>query len=208
MTHEVDPTRLTATSRPTDPTPTDPPRHVVLLGMMGAGKTRTGAALSVRLRWPLLDGDAGLEAQEGRTGARIAETDGVDHLHRLEEQLLLDSLTRDQPAVIAPAACVVEDDRCVEAMRAHATVVWLDLPADQLEARTHGGAHRRAMDPTEVQELLERRRPRFAAAADLHLDATAATDELVAQVVAHLDDQIGGRPDRGSPGAIAPWSEA
>ena len=41
----------------------------MLLGMMGAGKTRTGAAVSVHLDRPLVDGDAVLEARTGRTGA-------------------------------------------------------------------------------------------------------------------------------------------
>ena len=174
-------------------TPMGPPKHLVLLGMMGAGKTRTGASVSVHLGWPFLDGDAVLEAQQGRTGAQIAAADGVDHLHRLEEQVLLDALAAEQPSVIAPAACVVEDVRCVEAMRAGAAVVWLDLPADHLETRMRRGAHRRAMDSTELLELVQRRRPRFAVVADLHLDATAATEDLVAAIVAHLGDQVARR---------------
>lgn len=162
-------------------------RHLVLLGMMGAGKTRTGAALSVRLGWPLVDGDAVLEAQTGRTGARIAETDGVEHLHHLERQVLLDALDRDEPAVIAPAAYVVEDQHCVAELGRHATVVWLDLPAEQLSQRMAGGEHRRMLAPEELHALLARRRPRFAAVADLHLDAAAPTEELVAAILAHLE---------------------
>jgi shikimate kinase len=134
-----------------------------------------------------VDGDAVLEAQTTRTGAQIVEAEGVEHLHRLERQILLDALSRDEPAVIAPAACVVEDEHCVAELGRHATVGWLDLPLDELHRRMARGEHRRTMEPEELHARLARRRPFFAAVADVHLDATAPTGDLVEAIMTYLE---------------------
>ena len=159
-----------------------PAAHLVLLGMMGAGKTTTGRAVAARLDRPLRDCDDDLEARTGRTGAEIAATDGVDHLHHLEETVLLDALASDPPAVITGAGWVVESERCRVAL-ADAVVVWLDAPVTELADRMAASGHRRPMDPADAEAVLTRRRARFAELADLHLDARAPTDELVAAIV-------------------------
>lgn len=161
-------------------------RHVVLIGMMGSGKTTTGRAAAQRLGRALRDCDADLEAREGRTGAEIAAREGVDHLHDLEEAILLDALALEEPTVIAAAGWVVESKRCRAAMAARALVVWLDAPVDALLPRMAAGDHRRPLDREPAQELLARRRGWFAELAELHLDAQAPTDELAARIVAEL----------------------
>ncbi|GGI07057.1 shikimate kinase [Egicoccus halophilus] len=163
-------------------------RHVVLVGMMGAGKTTTGVALAARLDRPLRDGDVDLEARTGHTGAEIAAADGIDHLHHLEEEVLLDALADERPAVVAAAGWVVEAPRCREALADRATVVWLDVPVGELVSRMATGAHRRPLDPDAADALLARRQRCFAEAADLRLDARAPVDELVASVLDALDE--------------------
>ncbi|MFA9446601.1 shikimate kinase [Egicoccus sp. AB-alg6-2] len=176
------------------------PTHVVLVGMMGAGKTTTGAALASRLGRPLLDGDVELERRTGRTGAQIAATDGVDRLHHLEEEVLLDALSATTPTVIAAAGSVAEAERCQAPLAERALVVWLDAPVTALVSRMGSGDHRRPLEADAAHVLLQRRRAAFAAIADLHLDAVTPTDELVEAIVTALTDAV---PDRDSAAGTA-----
>ena len=159
-----------------------PSQIIVLVGMMGAGKTTTARALATRLGWPIIDSDVVLETRTGRTGAGLAADVGVRELHRLEEDVLLESLAAGGPAVITAAASVVTSFRAREALAEHATVVWLDAPVDELEERMAAGTHRRPLDRESVAKLLAARRRYLAEIADLCLDARQPTDELVAAI--------------------------
>lgn len=155
----------------------------MLIGMMGAGKTAIGRAVAERLDRPFRDSDADLEARAGVSGAEIAARDGVDRLHELEEELILDALASDAPTVVAAAGWVVESERCRRAMHDDAFVVWLDAPVATLLPRMAAGDHRRPLDRSATQALLERRRRWFERVADLRLDALDPPERLVEQVL-------------------------
>jgi shikimate kinase len=87
--------------------------HVVLVGLMGTGKTTTGRILARRLRRRLLDSDQLVEARTGRTVREIFEADGEDAYRTLETAALLDALAEPEPAVIAAAGGVVIRGRTV-----------------------------------------------------------------------------------------------
>src|SRR5687768_4261670 len=102
-----------------------PARHIVLLGLMGSGKTSIGRRVAEQLGWPLIDGDDELEARnDGRTAAEIADALGIDALHAMEAEVALEALARPEPAVIGPAASTIENDRVRTALADH-WVVWL-----------------------------------------------------------------------------------
>lgn len=170
-------------------------RPVVVLGLMGAGKSSVAGGVAAALRRPLRDSDVDLEAATGRTAADLAR-ESVEALHALEARHLLDALT-DPAAVVAAAASTVEDDACRAAL-AGALVVWLDAPTAVLAPRFAGGAHRprfgRGIEAL-LAEQTTRRVPLFEQVADLRLDARSPVDELVDTVCAALDgDRVGGRP--------------
>ena len=108
------------------PRPVAPIRHVVLIGLMGTGKTTIGVLVARRLSLRLLDGDALLAAWVGVEAVTMRDTAGEDALHRAESRILLEALAGQDPSVIAPAASVVDDPACRAALRAPGiAVAWL-----------------------------------------------------------------------------------
>jgi shikimate kinase len=157
--------------------------HVVVTGLMGIGKTMTATAAAKALGRPVHDSDDDIETLFGVSGRVLAEELGVEELHRLESAVLLGALVSDEPSVIAAAASVVEDPRCVEAMARRSTVVVLEAPLDVVFARGSRGLHRRSMSREELAAVAHRRAPLFAQVADLRLDATQSVSRLVDAIV-------------------------
>jgi shikimate kinase len=126
------------------PAPTDPRGgHVVLVGLMGAGKTTVGRALAERLGLPFSDSDRVIEAEQGRTVRELADELGTDGMHALEKAHLLGALAQPGPSVIAAAASTIDDPECRAALVAPGVrVVWLRASADELAGRFDRRRHR------------------------------------------------------------------
>ena len=89
--------------------PSAPSQSLVLVGMMGCGKTTVGRLLAVRTGWPYADNDDLVRATSGHESAAIRATEGEDALHAYESAALLDALGMSVPRVIGAAAWSVED---------------------------------------------------------------------------------------------------
>ena len=133
-------------------------RHVVLMGLMGSGKTSIGAPLAERLGRPFLDNDVALQRRAGRTAREIAATDGTDALHDEEAAAVLDALATLEPAVIGAAASTIESPKVRDALREH-FVVWLDTDLDVLAHKLARKEHRPEVTGS-PREFLERQRDR------------------------------------------------
>jgi shikimate kinase len=161
---------------------------VVLVGLMGSGKTSVAKRLARRLGRPVRDSDLDLEAAYGETAAEQAARLGADELHAREARVLRDALADDagdHAPVIAAAASTVEDPACREAL-APAFVVWLDAPPHVLADRMRGGSHRPHYDPDlekMVADQYQRRARWFREVADLTVDVTSPTPDQVGATV-------------------------
>lgn len=122
-------------------------RHLVLVGMMGAGKSSVGRVVARRLDRVLLDSDEMIEERMGRTVREIWRDDGEECFRTIESDVLTDALAAAEPAIIAAAGGVVlsEGNRTLlKGDMAH--VVWLLADVDLLLNRVKNGMHRPLLD--------------------------------------------------------------
>lgn len=153
----------------------DPAGHVVLVGLMGSGKSTVAEVLAERLGRPILDNDALLEQRTGATAADLESNVGADELHRLEREVLATALDREEPAVITAAASVVDEPRTAALLDAH-TVVWLTGQTGTLASRIDGSDGRPFVGGDTAATLraqARRRNPQYARIADATVDTTA-----------------------------------
>src|SRR3954454_3877952 len=87
----AEPRRAVAGGADNEPV-TERPARIVLVGMMGSGKTSVGRAVAARLGWPLLDNDAQILAATGRPSPTIFREGGEDALHEAERQAFRDAV--------------------------------------------------------------------------------------------------------------------
>jgi shikimate kinase len=166
--------------------------HVVLVGMMGTGKTTVGKIVAGRLGRPFSDSDDVIEARTGRTVKQISHEEGVAAYRVHETQVLLDALASNLPSVIAAAGGVVLSAANRTALRAaDATVVWLKADPLLLVDRVTSAGHRPLLDDDPagtLQRMFREREHLYRYVADAIVDIDGRD---VTQVVDAVLEAIG-----------------
>jgi shikimate kinase len=159
--------------------------RIFLVGMVGAGKTTVGRALSERTGWPYLDNDELVRRLTGREPDEIFATDGEDVLHLAEMQALDVAFGMDPPIVVGVAGVSVTDPAAREALREGGHVVWLRARVETLLARIGSGEGRRldATDPDWLRARYREREPLYGAIAEQIVDVDERTPSEVAEVI-------------------------
>ncbi len=164
-------------TREADPTPVT--RPIVLIGLMGVGKTTVGRRLAQRLRLPFVDADAEIETAAGMTVAEIFERFGEPHF-RDGERRVIARLIDGAPKVIATGGGAFLNDETRALILDQATAIWLDAAPKVLAERVAKRDHRpllRGKDPLQVlTELAAIRNPVYALA-PIHVVSKVAPHE-------------------------------
>lgn len=118
-----------------------PGRNIVLIGMMGAGKSAVGRILADRLERPFVDTDELVEAEVGKPVERIFAEDGERTFRDLEAMVIRHvATTRGQ--VVSVGGGAVLNPANVTTLRATGDLVWLDATPEVLAERVGEGADR------------------------------------------------------------------
>ena len=169
-------------------------RTVVLIGMMGAGKTAVGRRLAKVLGWPFQDADAAIEEAAGTTISNIFAEIG-EAAFRDKERRVIGRLLEKEKQILALGGGAFMDSTTRALVRAQALSIWLRADLDTLVRRTGRPGKRPLLaqaDPrARLAELLEQRTPIYAEA-DLMVDSSnAPVGEVVNRVLealaAHAD---------------------
>ncbi len=155
-------------------------RPIILIGLMGCGKTTVGRELSKLLGMPFLDMDAVIEEQIGKPIPAIFQDEGEPHFRALETALLRYLVNDDSfaagPPIISTGGGVVlkEENRTI--LRRLGFCVWLNVEVPTLIARTARNNNRPLLAHANRRLVLERlsaqRGPLYAETAHLQLDST------------------------------------
>ncbi|MSO59266.1 MAG: shikimate kinase [Ilumatobacteraceae bacterium] len=161
--------------------------HLVLIGLMGSGKTTIGRRVAAQTGRHFYDTDAMVEADCGLKVRQIFAQWGEPEFRRLEHIALITALAVKEPGVIAAAGGVVLSDQNREALQTardegRARIVWLKAQTATLLSRVQNGVHRPLLDanPAVAMQAMHDQRTQWYQ--DL-ATAVVSTDELSASRV-------------------------
>ena len=165
-------------------------KTVVMVGMMGAGKTAVGRALAVRLGVPFLDSDAEIETAANMSIAEIFERDG-EGFFRLKESQVIARLLAGAPGVLSTGGGAYLKPQNREVISRHGVAVCLKAEIDVLWARVRHRDTRpllRTPDPYAALVQLYRDRAPVYAQAELTVvsDGRSSVEAMVDKVIAAL----------------------
>jgi shikimate kinase len=169
--------------------------HIVLVGLMGSGKSTVGARLAAATDRRFVDLDDAIEAEAGLTIPEIFELEGEAGFRAREHEAMAAVLAATEPLVLATGGGAVLRPANRDLMREHGVVVWLRATPATLAARVGDGAGRPLLaspvagDDVEgrLTALSADRAEAYEAAAHETVDVDGADpDEIVAVVTSRL----------------------
>jgi shikimate kinase len=163
--------------------------HVMLIGMMGAGKTTTGRLVAALLGRSFHDSDEEVLARTGMTVPELFALHGEPAFRAQERAVLASALTSGVPSVIAVAGGAVFDPDSRRRMQHSGVIIWLRATPHTLGRRVGSGVGRPLLDDDPAGTLYRLdalRRPLYQALADDHVDVDGVSRSSVAERVARL----------------------
>jgi shikimate kinase len=152
--------------------------RIILVGMMGAGKTTVGRGLAERLGWRHFDSDAQVVASTGRTVPELFSERGEDAFRAEESRVLVEALSSDTPVVVSAAGGVVLSTSNRDLLTRSGIVVWLRADPALLARRVGSGTGRPLLDGDPASNLVDLdavRRPLYQAVAHVAVDVDGLT---------------------------------
>jgi shikimate kinase len=169
--------------------PNRPDKSIVLVGLMGVGKSTVGRRLAKKLKMKFVDADEEIERAAGMKIAEIFDRHGEGQF-RDGERRVIARLVAGPPRVIATGGGAFINAETRRLILERCIAVWLDAEIEILAARVSRGRDRpllRGQDPLVVLAgLAERRNPIYAEAHLIVRSATGPHDEVVERIVSGL----------------------
>ena len=165
-------------------------RPIVLVGLMGVGKSTVGRRLARQLGLPFVDSDSEIEDAVGLPAGEVFERYGEQD-YRDGERRLVARLIDGEVRVIATGGGVFVDPRTRKLLKERGITVWLDAPVDILAERTARRDTRPLLknrNPKETLERLAEIERQAYAEADIHVKSgNGAHKDVVRTIVEALD---------------------
>jgi shikimate kinase len=175
-------------------------RTIVMVGMMGAGKSSVGRRLAARLALPFIDADTEIERAANATIPEIFETHGEAYFRDGERRVIL-RLLDGNPKVLATGGGAFVSAETRDAIRAAGVSIWLKADRDLILQRVKRRSNRpllKTADPeATVDRLLAERNPIYSEA-NVHVQSRDVAHEIVmADILAALTRWLEANPAAG-----------
>lgn len=168
-------------------------RCVVLIGMMGAGKSTIGRRMAARLRLPFLDADTEIEAAAGMSIPEIFEAHGEPHFRDGEARVIA-RLLDGGPSVVATGGGAFMREETRDRVRAKAVSIWLKADADVIMKRVRRRSDRPLLQNADpegtVSRLLGEREPVYRTADLTILSRDVPHDRIVDECIEALHAKL------------------
>ena len=166
-------------------------RNIVMIGMMGAGKTSVGRRLATALDLPFIDADAEIEQAANLTIGEIFSTYGEDHFRQGERKVIA-RLLAGGPRVIATGGGAFMNEETRTEIGRHAISLWLKASLPLLMERVQRKANRPLLSEADPKTVIERlmtvREPVYATADITVASREAAHSVIVGDALKALED--------------------
>lgn len=161
-------------------------RNIVLIGLMGAGKTTVGKRLAKKLGRPFLDTDHEIESRCGTTISTIFDLEGEEGFRRREARAIAEAMALDGHVITTGGGAVLLAENR-EALK-KGFVIYLDADPEQLWMRLKSDSHRpllaNSADPRATLMGLHRQRdPLYREIANLIVPTTRASVTVVMRAI-------------------------
>ena len=172
-----------------------PVHHVVLIGLMGTGKSTVGRVLAKELDRDFVDTDAAIERDAQKDIAHIFDEDGEGHFRLQEIAKLSELLGEDRPLVISTGGGILESEKCrtllAEKKSEGTLVVWLQASVGVMLERTARSQNRPLLAQAKgkgareevLKSLVARRNPWYSEAADMEISTDTMSIQRIVRTV-------------------------
>jgi shikimate kinase len=161
-------------------------KSIVLIGMMGAGKSSIGRCLQRRTGLDRFDTDEIISAKFKLSIPEIFATHGEERFREAETQTLQDLATKEAVIVVTGGGVVLRREN-VDLLKQMGTIVWLEAEEGILFERASRRGNRPLLQTESprktLSEMLRVRAPLYAKATDFRVDTTNLTHEEVVDVI-------------------------
>ena len=154
--------------------------NIVLIGMMGCGKTVVGQAISRKILRPFIDTDVMIENRLNMTIPHIFEQYGESYFRKLEAEIARE-ISAQTGVVIATGGGMVINPQNMALLKATGFVIYLRCSPRQLYERTAGDKSRPLSD--KLEELLKLRKPLYEKYSDFIADSGTASIEQLTEMI-------------------------
>ena len=161
-------------------------RSIVLIGMMGAGKSSVALCLQRRMQVRLLETDDIVASKFGMSIPEIFSMHGEDKFRQGETGALRNLPATEQMIIVTGGGAVLRDEN-IDILKRCGVVVWLDADEETLFKRASRSSNRPLLAGKNARQafarLLKRRLPLYASTAHFRVDTSMLTDEEVAVAI-------------------------
>lgn len=170
-------------------------RNIVLVGMMGAGKSSVGKRLAAALDMPFVDADQEIEAAANMTIPEIFETYGEQHFRDGEKKVIA-RLLRDGPKVVATGGGAIMDPETRARIGRRGISVWLRADIQVLMDRVKRRSNRPLLSDknpeTVLRRLLKERQPVYASSDITITSRNTPHQTIIEEIIEQLDRSLAG----------------
>ena len=166
---------------------------ILLVGLMGSGKTSVGKRLAKKLNLPFVDGDQDIEKAAGLSLIDVLKCFGAEE-YRAGEERVMKRLLQGPPCILASGGGSFVAEQTRKLAKEHAVTIWLKADIDTLYNRTAGRKHRPFLEgcdshlKNKLEAYIKEEYPYYSEADIIVETKDEAVDNTVNRVIEAIND--------------------